>query len=229
MPGPGGGVTGYNLYRSRWPEGPFGNRINQNPITSTQYTDAGLDPAVSFTYAVKAVGSNGQESAFSGRASARIPGNLPTTLYPASVEVITGNPDGNPYALRRADYWMQQPLDGNAFYRIQSATGITDWMVSFQLPGDRESISQLAVYFQALYSRPGIQEFFLWNDRTAQWDSLRSTLVQTGQIERYMEALPSTSFVQDHVTDEGTVHLRVSAPLGGSFTSYVDYCVIAVR
>jgi hypothetical protein len=68
-------LEGYNLYRSRRPEGPYANRINAEPIDALEYLDAGADNDVTFTYAITAVDHSGNESGFSNVVTLRpLPG-----------------------------------------------------------------------------------------------------------------------------------------------------------
>ncbi|ADQ45029.1 coagulation factor 5/8 type domain protein [Caldicellulosiruptor kronotskyensis 2002] len=54
------GVSGYNIYRSFVPEGPY-VKVNSSPITSTNYTDSGLDSAT-YYYKVSAVNASGESN-----------------------------------------------------------------------------------------------------------------------------------------------------------------------
>jgi hypothetical protein len=85
------------------------------------------------------------------------------------------------------------------------------------------------VYFQAIYSRPGTQRFYLWNYTRSRWDLVRTQEVRDGQIERYMEAFAAPAFLAEHVNAQGDVRLRIEAPLGGTFTCYADYCAVTAR
>ncbi len=58
-------LAGYNVYRSRLPDGPYRNRINEALIEAPEYLDPGLDNDVPYTYAVTAVDRSGNESGFS--------------------------------------------------------------------------------------------------------------------------------------------------------------------
>jgi alpha-L-arabinofuranosidase len=62
---PEGDLKGYNLYRSRRPDGPHRNRVNTEPIDSPEYLDPGVDNDVTYTYAITAVDRSGNESDFS--------------------------------------------------------------------------------------------------------------------------------------------------------------------
>jgi alpha-L-arabinofuranosidase len=224
-----GGVSGTNLYRSRWADGPYGDRINPAPVTSLQYTDANLDPSVTYYYAARAVDADGRESANSGKAAARIPGRAPATYLPQGLEILAGVPNGSIRALDLGDDWMQQPLDGDTFYRVGSVLGSTDWFLNFLISEDPASVSAMALYFQAIYSRDGIQHFLLYNHSRGVWDAVRTQEVDSGLIARYMEAFTDPEFVREHISDTGEIHLRVTAPLGGSFTCYADYGAVSVK
>jgi hypothetical protein len=58
-------LEGYNLYRSRRPDGPHRNRVNAEPIEILEYLDLGVDSNVTYTYAITAVDRSGNESDFS--------------------------------------------------------------------------------------------------------------------------------------------------------------------
>ncbi len=60
-------LEGYVVYRSRVPEGPFGNRINTLPVRWTGYLDATVDNGSTYYYAIKAVDRSGNESGFSNK------------------------------------------------------------------------------------------------------------------------------------------------------------------
>lgn len=62
---PDGDLQGYNLYRSRLPEGPFLNKVNEEPIEVGEHFDNGVDNDVTYTYAITAVDRAGNESGFS--------------------------------------------------------------------------------------------------------------------------------------------------------------------
>ncbi len=64
-PSPASDVEGYNLYRSRRPEGPYRHRVNAEPIEIPEYLDTGVDNDVAYTYAATAVDFSGNESGFS--------------------------------------------------------------------------------------------------------------------------------------------------------------------
>lgn len=63
----GGNIAGYNLYRSTTPGGPY-VKITSSIISGTFYFDAGLTNGVLYYYAVTAVDSIGNESAYSNEA-----------------------------------------------------------------------------------------------------------------------------------------------------------------
>jgi len=60
-------LGGYNVYRSRCRQGPWQHRINDEPISATEYSDTSVDNDVTYTYAIKAVDEQGNESDFSGK------------------------------------------------------------------------------------------------------------------------------------------------------------------
>jgi hypothetical protein len=62
---PEGDLEGYNLYRSRRPDGPHRNRVNAEPIEILEHLDPGVDNDVTYTYAITAVDRSGNESDFS--------------------------------------------------------------------------------------------------------------------------------------------------------------------
>ncbi len=62
-------LKGYNLYRSRRPDGPYRNRVNAEPIEIPEYLDPGVDNNVTYTYAITAVDRSGNESSLSGKVS----------------------------------------------------------------------------------------------------------------------------------------------------------------
>jgi Abnormal spindle-like microcephaly-assoc'd, ASPM-SPD-2-Hydin len=68
-----GTVAGYNVYRGTNTGGPYGTKLTVSPITSTQFTDSGLQSGQTYYYVVTAVDSNGVESVFSNQAVASIP------------------------------------------------------------------------------------------------------------------------------------------------------------
>ena len=55
-------LEGYNLYRSRRPDGPHRNRVNAEPIKTLEYLDPAVDNDVTYTYAITAVDRSGNES-----------------------------------------------------------------------------------------------------------------------------------------------------------------------
>jgi parallel beta-helix repeat protein len=64
----GSGITGYNIYRSADPNGPY-SRINSVPHNGTAFTDSDLEDGMTYYYRVTAVVTNGNESPQSDRAS----------------------------------------------------------------------------------------------------------------------------------------------------------------
>ena len=62
---PEGDLQGYNLYRSRRPDGPHGNKVNAEPIEILEHLDPGVDNDVTYAYAITAVDRSGNESDFS--------------------------------------------------------------------------------------------------------------------------------------------------------------------
>lgn len=228
-PSPSADVVGYNLYRSRWPDGPYGNRINKDLIVSTEYLDEDLDPSITFYYAVASVDRNQDEGPRSNKAAVLIPGNPPAVYYPMEATTLLGTPDGNLEALRLSDSSIATPLEGNAFFRIRSASGSTDWVLTFQTSENPDSLSNLSFYFQARYAYSGWQAFYLWNATEEKWDPLRITPLQANQMERYMETFSDSGFVRDHISESGEVRLRIQAQLADPFTCYADYCAMKVR
>ncbi|MGD0401718.1 MAG: choice-of-anchor D domain-containing protein [Candidatus Acidiferrales bacterium] len=68
-------VAGYNVYRSTTTGGPYTSKLTASPVTSTQFTDSGLQSGQTYYYVVTAVGSDGVESVNSNQATALIPMN----------------------------------------------------------------------------------------------------------------------------------------------------------
>jgi fibronectin type 3 domain-containing protein len=66
-------VAGYNVYRGTSAGGPYVSKLTASPVTSTQFTDSGLQSGQTYYYVVTAVDSNGVESVNSNQASALIP------------------------------------------------------------------------------------------------------------------------------------------------------------
>ena len=71
QPNTEGDLAGYAVYRSRVPEGPFGNRLNATLVRGTGYIDATVDDGVTYYYAVTAVDRSGNESPFSDKVTLR--------------------------------------------------------------------------------------------------------------------------------------------------------------
>jgi HYDIN/CFA65/VesB family protein/centrosomal CEP192-like protein len=65
-------VAGYNVYRSITTGGPYASKLTASPVTSTQFTDSGLQSGQTYFYVVTAVDSNGVESVNSNQATALI-------------------------------------------------------------------------------------------------------------------------------------------------------------
>ena len=66
-------VTGYNVYSSRVSGGPY-VKLNSTPMAITSYTDATVQPGLTYYYVTTAVSSGGgTESGFSAEAAALIP------------------------------------------------------------------------------------------------------------------------------------------------------------
>ena len=66
-------VAGYNVYRGTSTGGPYVSKLTASPVTSTQFTDSGLQSGQTYYYVVTAVGSDGVESVYSNQATASIP------------------------------------------------------------------------------------------------------------------------------------------------------------
>jgi Abnormal spindle-like microcephaly-assoc'd, ASPM-SPD-2-Hydin len=66
-------VAGYNVYRGTTTGGPYASKLTASPVTSTQFTDSGLQSGQTYYYVVTAVDSNGVESVYSNQATASIP------------------------------------------------------------------------------------------------------------------------------------------------------------
>jgi len=65
-------VAGYNVYRGTSAGGPYASKLTASPVTSTQFTDSGLQSGQTYYYVVTAVGTDGVESVNSNQASALI-------------------------------------------------------------------------------------------------------------------------------------------------------------
>ena len=81
-------VAGYLVYRSRCAEGPFRHRLNDDPVTDTEYLDTATDHGVTYTYAIKAVDLAGNASGYSEK--------IILTPLPGDGDPDTGPPDGTP-------------------------------------------------------------------------------------------------------------------------------------
>ena len=66
-------VAGYNIYRSTTPGGFTEPKLNAAPVTDTPYIDTTVESDQTYYYAAKAVDAQGNESAVSNVAVARIP------------------------------------------------------------------------------------------------------------------------------------------------------------
>jgi Abnormal spindle-like microcephaly-assoc'd, ASPM-SPD-2-Hydin len=66
-------VAGYNVYRGTNTGGPYVSKLTASPVTSTLFTDTGLQSGQTYYYVVTAVDSNGVESVYSNQATASIP------------------------------------------------------------------------------------------------------------------------------------------------------------
>jgi len=76
----GGGVAGYNLYRSLTPGGPY-TRVNQDLITGTCYLDTELTNGTTYHYVVVAVDGLGNESVYSDEVGS-VPADIAAPLVP---------------------------------------------------------------------------------------------------------------------------------------------------
>ena len=81
------GATGYNLYRSASPGGPY-LKINDEPVTETCFTDSGLVNGQTYYYRVTVIDDRGNESEPSPVASAvpldTLPPERPVIVYPTT-------------------------------------------------------------------------------------------------------------------------------------------------
>jgi hypothetical protein len=66
------GVTGYNVYSSTQPSGPY-SRLNTAPVSSMAYTDNTVQSGQTYYYCVTALDSSGDESGYSTDVSVTIP------------------------------------------------------------------------------------------------------------------------------------------------------------
>jgi len=65
----------YNIYRGTTSGGESSTPLNATPISGTTYVDESVAPGATYYYVVRAIGSNGVESAASGETEATVPGN----------------------------------------------------------------------------------------------------------------------------------------------------------
>lgn len=65
-------VTGYNIYRSTSPDGPF-TEINSTPVFETKYTDTTVVSGTTYYYAATSIDSDGRESAYSALIQVDVP------------------------------------------------------------------------------------------------------------------------------------------------------------
>lgn len=65
-------VVGYNVYRSTTSTGEF-VRLNSSPVVGTSYTDASVQSGQSYSYLITSTDDFGNESSFSGAATASVP------------------------------------------------------------------------------------------------------------------------------------------------------------
>jgi chitodextrinase len=75
-------AAGFNLYRN-------GRKVNAAPIGDIAFTDTGLAPGTSFSYAVAAVGTDGREGARSATIAASTTGTAPPVPAPTGLRVDT--------------------------------------------------------------------------------------------------------------------------------------------
>ncbi|CAF1638531.1 unnamed protein product, partial [Adineta ricciae] len=80
------GASGYNIYRN-------GGKVNNQVVTSTTYTDTNLNSGSTYTFTVKAVSSQGSESAASSSVIAKTTGEAPAVETPSGLSItgITSN------------------------------------------------------------------------------------------------------------------------------------------
>jgi hypothetical protein len=67
------GVVGYNVYRGTTSGGESSTPLNSTPIAGTTYADGSVTAGTTYYYVVKAVGSDGVESAASEETTACVP------------------------------------------------------------------------------------------------------------------------------------------------------------
>jgi hypothetical protein len=65
-------VSGYNVYRSTGPGGPY-TRINSDLVPGLTYKDQDVESGATYYYVTKAVNAKGQESIGSNETSAKVP------------------------------------------------------------------------------------------------------------------------------------------------------------
>ena len=63
----------YNVYRGTASQGESSTPLNATPICATTYVDESVTPGATYYYVVKAVGSDGAQSAASGETEATVP------------------------------------------------------------------------------------------------------------------------------------------------------------
>jgi fibronectin type 3 domain-containing protein len=81
-------ITGYNVYRSLTPGGPYA-KINSGLVASSAWTDTGLTAGVTYYYAVTAVDISAYESNYSAESSAA-PTDQPPTA-PSGLAATSGD------------------------------------------------------------------------------------------------------------------------------------------
>lgn len=77
---PVSGAAGFNLYRN-------GARVSQAPVGDVTFTDTGLAPGTSYSYAVAAVGTDGREGARSAPVTATTTDTAPVVPPPSDLRV----------------------------------------------------------------------------------------------------------------------------------------------
>ncbi len=65
-------VIGYNVYRGTVTGGPYKSKLTSSPVSSTQFTDSGVQSGQTYYYVVTSVDSSNVESVYSGQASAKV-------------------------------------------------------------------------------------------------------------------------------------------------------------
>ncbi len=68
----GSSVVGYNIYRSAVSGGSY-SLLNTTPLTTTGYTDNGVQGGSTYYYVATAVGTDNVESAYSNQIAATVP------------------------------------------------------------------------------------------------------------------------------------------------------------